>query len=1088
MKKYRNYIIAAIIVVTFCISICFVPIGASKLIPLVEAQVSKDLGIKIHIEKLIFRFGPALKVKAPVMHMMYEDGQKFGQFDNVKFFIPWSSIFKNDVVVKRIYADNFILKVNSNDKYLSSVIEKMNSRDFEENPNINIRKYSINYNNADKKENYKIAGSNLEISKLPAYKNWKLNTIGQFFINNKQYISYDLSVIPNIPPIEFKKDDNDLADFIEQIKVLDFHSDIIADLKINEGSDGENIISGLVNIDNISVLDFEKKNPKSFVYLTFLGNKTGILSNIYATGDKKVCIEGMVNNSKKPELDLKVKTDKINLSDLFKKVKLIVDCSKFRGIDSLAGTLNADFSIKGDINKIKSTGFLNLTDASIKASGLDINKINAEIDLSNNVITINNAIGYVNNAPIMLKGKIDKEINLELLMSKVELKHLCPKDFGIKRGVVSLVANIGGTFENIVHKENLLVENFIAQKNKNNLSFDTLKIDTSKENTAYISNVIIKPECTQIIKLPLLKILIDKDFVKIPETNIFMPNSKLKLKADASNYNNSNLTYNLNIDGSVSSKDINILKPYSANYPVKFSATGNKSVQNIDSQILFEKAMILDEPAIINLTSKIENNVLKLDDFSISSFKGNFSNNFKNNLKGSKKLIISGSIENLSNPVFKNVRVFIPQQLNITSSDTVAQVKGDVFVNGKLSKPEIVGQITVQNLINQFLQLAVTNLTIDFNKDVAVVNSPLIKLGDSSVGVNGTISTDISKELNVKNITVKSKYINTDTLLMYKDSPIMKLLPLKVSEGKFYAEKAMMNLYGSTIYLSALTSDFQMRDNVMYARNIASELFNGKLSGNADFNLKDESFISKIQARGVSAAPIFDIVAVKKDTVSGIMDFDTSFSGNLTTRQSLNGDIKFKVHNGHMGTLGKLEHLLYAQNVISDSMLRTSLSVVTKAITLKDTGLFKYLQGDINMKNGVANIKMLQSQGPLMSLFIKGQYYPNTDYAKLVILGRLSDEVITGLGSFGEFSMNKLMIMLTGEENKYNIPVDDLDKLPQLPMKNTKEFRSVINGILEKPSSVILFNWISYSQKSLRQKEVPMDDTKVPDFINSLPY
>ena len=38
-------------------------------------------------------------------------------------------------------------------------------------------------------------------------------------------------------------------------------------------------------------------------------------------------------------------------------------------------------------------------------------------------------------------------------------------------------------------------------------------------------------------------------------------------------------------------------------------------------------------------------------------------------------------------------------------------------------------------------------------------------------------------------------------------------------------------------------------------------------------------------------------------------------------------------------------------------------------------------------------------------------------------------------------------------------------------MKNTKEFRSIINGIIDKPSSVKMFNWISYSQKTLKQKD-----------------
>ena len=81
------------------------------------------------------------------------------------------------------------------------------------------------------------------------------------------------------------------------------------------------------------------------------------------------------------------------------------------------------------------------------------------------------------------------------------------------------------------------------------------------------------------------------------------------------------------------------------------------------------------------------------------------------------------------------------------------------------------------------------------------------------------------------------------------------------------------------------------------------------------------------------------------------------------------------------------------------------------------------------------------------------------------------------------------MVMLSGEEShKYNILPEDFEKLPQLPMKNTKEFRSVINGVVDKPSSVMLFNWISYTQKSYRQKDVPMTDVKVPDFIEALPY
>ncbi len=1087
-KKYKYFIAGVVIFVAMCISICFIPINITRFIPLVEANVSRDLGINIHIEKLILRLGPSLKVKAPTVHLMYPDGQKFGQINNIKFFIPWNAIInKNNFDIKRLYADKFLIKISSKDSCLNNIVQKLNSKDYKEHPNIKLKGYSILYSDVDSGKVYKFNGSNLEISKMSNHENFQIKSIGEFFINSKKYISYDISILPNID-IPSKKVQFDIKNFLCQLEELNFYSDVIADLKLYNNLSGNLQISGLVNLDNISVLDPEKKSPKSFIYLTFLGEKIGILSNIYATDNKKVYIDGVVNNSKKKSIDIKVKTDDIKIREIYNKIRLIADFSKYNAISYIDGDLKADFTLKGDINKIKSSGYLKITNGSVKANGLDVNNISSDIDFSNNTINIVNAIGYVNKAPIMLKGSINKNINIDLLMNKVELKHLLPITYGIKNGVASVFANISGTLSNISHRENVQIENFKCVQNGNSISFASLKIDTSKENVAYINNILINTNKTSLIKVPVLKLNVDRDSITIPSTNIFMANSKLTGKAEVLDYNTKNLTFNFNVNGFINSKDLLFIKKNHATYPIKLSVNGNKTVQNIAAQIFMEKALILDEPAIINLTSKLENNDLKIEDLSISPFAGKISNDFRLNQKNQKKLIISGLIEDIKNPVFKNLRIFVPQQLNITYFDTIAQLRGDIFINGNIKKPEIVGQLTAQNIINQFLQLVINNLTIDFNKSTATLNVPQIKLGDSVFGINSTFSTNLSKELLIKNINIKSKFINTDTFYMYKDSPSFNLLPVRIEVGTIYSEKVLASIYNSPLHLTAFASDFDLKNNILSLKNIFSETFNGKLAGKLDFNLKDEYFNSNIQARGVSASPIFNLISTRKDSVSGVMDFDTSLSGNLSSKQSLNGNIRFIVHNGRMGSLGKLEHLLYAQNVIADNMLRTSLSVITKAITLKDTGLFKYLRGDIALKNGIADIKFLQSQGPLMSLFIKGTYNPDTDYAKLLVLGRLSDEIISGLGVFGDFSFNKLMIMLTGEENnKYNILPEDLENLPQLPTKYTKEFRSIINGIVDKPSSVILFNWISYSEKSYKQKDVPMENVKIPDFINSLP-
>lgn len=1088
MKKYRNYIIAAVILIATLISICFVPIDATRLIPVLEKQVQDDLGIQVHVEKLILRLGPSLKIKAPVMHLMYKDGQKFGQFDNIKLYVDWASLLKDDVSVKKIKANNFILKINSSDKYLNDLVKNFSNREFGDNPNVYFSEYSLTYNNADFVKRYKLCGKGLSLEKILNYENFKFKANGTFYINDKKHISYDLSVTPNFKLSELENSETNIIEFFNHIELLDFSSDIMADVKIFKNKLNETQLSGYLNVDNVSVLDPEKKEPKSFIYLTFLGNKTGILSNIYTSLNKKVYIEGAVSNSNKHEIDLKVKTDEINLSQLFQKVKLFADCSKFKNISSLDGTLIADFSLKGDINKVKSSGYLKINNGNVKANGINIDNIKTDVDFSNNEIVIKEAVGYVKNSPIIIKGAINKNINLELLMDKVELKNILPANYGVKNGILSLVANISGTCNNIIHKENIQVDNLYAHNELGTISVSNAKLDTNKENVAYINNVVVGSKNTETIKIPLLKLLIESENIKMPETSIYMPNSVLKARADISDYNTSNYTFSVNLDGIINSKDIKINTVERLNLPIKLNASGNKSVQNIESQLKLEKAAVLDEPALINISAKLENNAIKVEDLSVSTFSGNFSNNLKSNLKGSKKVIVTGNIENLKSPILKNIRVFVPQMLNLNFADTVAQLKGDLFINGQIKAPEIVGQLSVQNLVNQNLKLNISSLTSDFNKNIAVVDIPVLRIGDSNFSVNSTISTDFSKVLLIKNMNLKSKYINTDTIIMYKDFPLLQQTPVKILDGKLYAEHASATLYGTQVNLTALSSDFKLIENELALKNIASELYNGKLVGSLNFNLNDESFITSIQARGVSAAPIFDIIALKKDSVSGTMDFDTNINGNLTSKQSLNGDIKFVVHNGRMGTLGKLEHLLYAQNIIADNMLRTSLSVVTKAITLKDTGLFKYLRGDITLRNGIADIKMLQSQGPLMSLFVKGKYNPINDNAKLVVLGRLSDEIIAGLGSFGEFSFNKLLIMLTGEDNQLNIKTEDIEKLPQLPVRNTKEFRCIINGILEKPSSVLQFNWISYSEKSYKPKNNPVDDSKLPDFINNLPY
>ncbi|MCQ2754034.1 MAG: hypothetical protein MJ231_03190 [bacterium] len=692
MKKYSKYLIAGLILVTILISICFIPISVSRFIPMLEKQVSDEIGASVHIDKLILRVGPYLKLKTPQMHITYSSGTKFAQLDNVKFYIPLTSIFNKKPKADLITARKLIVRVNSTDKELNEIINRLSGKEYVDIPNIHLKSYDITYKNVENSDKYVLAGQVFELDKVLNYKNLKVNAKGAFSINNKKYLTFDVDILPKIN-LQKSPQVPDIQQYIDHMKNLDFYSDIIADIKLYKDTNNTTLASGFINIDNISVLDKNKKTPKSFVYLTLWGNKASVLSNIYVNQAKKVAIEGMINNSNKPVLDLKVKTDEIVIKDLYDKLSFFMDFSKLKNIEYINGVLNANFTLKGDLSKIKSSGYLKISNAEVRANGLQIDKINSDIDFSNNKINIVNAVGYVKNSPIMAKGFIDKNIDVELLMNKVELKYLSPAFLGVKKGIASVVANISGTLDNVVHQENIQINDLELDNDYGILSIDSLKFNTNKASIAYIDNISLSSNYFETIKIPSMKLTIDNDRIVVPETNVFLPNSKLVLNSLVTNYNNKDVGFNVFINGDIYSKDIKLLNNITSKYPIIVSLNGNKDVQNINIQAMIDKPMVMVEPIVVNLSSKLEKNNLKIDDISIYSIVDKFSSDLKQNIKGQKKLILTGNIENVLSPSLKNIRVIIPQNMNIKYGETTAQIKGDLFLNGALNSPESRGQV-----------------------------------------------------------------------------------------------------------------------------------------------------------------------------------------------------------------------------------------------------------------------------------------------------------------------------------------------------------------------------------------------------------
>ena len=77
-----------------------------------------------------------------------------------------------------------------------------------------LKEYNLSYDNKVNREIYSLVGTSLDLEKNTAFKNFKVKTKGDLGINNQKYISYDVSMVPNIEKFPIKKD----FDFINVFK------------------------------------------------------------------------------------------------------------------------------------------------------------------------------------------------------------------------------------------------------------------------------------------------------------------------------------------------------------------------------------------------------------------------------------------------------------------------------------------------------------------------------------------------------------------------------------------------------------------------------------------------------------------------------------------------------------------------------------------------------------------------------------------------------------------------------------------------------------------------------------------------------
>ncbi|MBR1943205.1 hypothetical protein IJ843_05680 [bacterium] len=999
-------------------------------------------------------------------------------------------------------------------------------------PNVSLNKYSLTFTDNSTSKQYSIKGNNFKITDFDLNKKIRLKAIGEITLDDRKQFEYDLDltshVMPDFTAAQTENTANqerfNILTVFKNLYKLNLTANAKANLKI-KGSIDDIKTYGNVDISNISAKVQGTQLPASSVNLNVDGNTIKILSDLYTGKNEKANINGLFKYGKKQSVDLNVKSNHLELKSLFALINAVLPVFGVSDINGLQanGVVNANFNIKSDFKTINSDGYLKITDANIYYNifNVALKNIQADIDFSRNQIDIKKASANFNGAPLSLTGAIDTNAyaNLKILADKIPLKAAVVSlgqlsllnENDIKSGILTLNGTIKGKLDKIKPQIDVIVSNIniYNKPNKTNIILSQAKIEAQTDGVktdgiGTVKGLKITMTGLPTFSVPDSKISFDENNINFDNVYVNLNNSKINILGKIKDYTNSKMNIDITANGMLGANDIknsldkSIRETVSATgrLPIAVKITGNDKIQNINGQILANNTNYLSivdinslsgKTSLINAAMIIEKNALKLNDLSINALSTNksLSSDFNANLAGSSKILYAkGLITNLTDKVqnISNLSISIPTQSTISIpgyKNSKVQIKGDLNISGTTAAPIITGMLNIPNVSIPTLKTTAKNITVNATKNLIDIYCGQINVADSSMNIVATMNSNFSKGIYIKSMEFNASNINADTLSeMIANLPQADIAPgtdagITIANGKAKVER----ISSGTIVATNLTSDFTLNNNLFKLNNIEGIAYGGKIAGTVTYNLLYSNTEINMQGRNLIAQSAMYACTGIKNLIEGSLDFDAI---NLKTRglteeqimQSLKGNVNFLISNGQMGTLGKLENLLYAQNILANNILKTTMGAVAGAVKVKKTGDFKYIKGQITLQNGWALLDKIQTSGSAMSMYITGKYNILNNNVNITALGRLSDEVVDVLGPIGKFSVNSLISSIPKigavtssliNQITTNPAGENLTMLPQLSpaQENTKEFKVQITGSVDSTSSVKYFKWLA---------------------------
>ena len=906
----------------------------------------------------------------------------------------------------------------------------------------------------------------------------KLKTYAELFSDNNKNLSINLDLntfIPNREPsLDAEDDPAERIDIpfmnpVELYRTYNLKANIDTKLRVREHK-GDITSYGYLNIDGVTLKVSHLQLPESYIHVKTFRHIVETDTNIYPAQGQNVQILGKMNYSKRPWLDMNIKTAKIQFNDMLILGKAFLDSLRIRnelGLYKAEGSASADCYIKTNFKKLKSNGYIKVENGGLAVRNLGqvISKANINAILDNNILTFDNSSLLINQSKVVVDGSINEKSVADIIIKtdRMPLPSLfyafAPRNlrnaYNFRSGDVTLNAVINGKLKEAVSTASFGLDNFDFADKKNNFNIKDEKLEgeftcniKKKSFSGHIKNknfAFVLPKTMSAVRVPELEIGIADKNISIPENKIlFNDKSEIKFSGDILNYEKLK-SIKLNASGNISTDDLikligKELKPFihsQGSLPIKFMVYGDKKKQTVMAQALADKDNFITPVDLTELggkqtslqaTADIKPGRVKIKKTGIYIRTVSVDKDGNEVVNLEEVADIDGTIAGDRINLLKvNLPKIVSGKIYAFPRSSFVRDKARIFVYGSTSNPIIRGGVNVREIKIPELLTSVDNVKLDFKGHTLGFDLNNILLNGSDINVEGDLDLNPSEILNISGLNVSSNNIVLEKMLKVLDL-VMKYVPAQpTGKGNQTAQSSdipvavqsgtinMRRIQTGNIVVTNTTSRMALRQNILGLRGLRTNVFKGRVNGDIFVDLIKTLVNVDLNGEGIDVAKALLDAAGMKDMLSGTAKFDAKLSidGAAKTQveqmKGINGDINFTVTDGQFGPFGKIENLIIAENIRESQFFQTALGGIINSLTSIDTTHFSLLTGHVNMESGVCHLDPITSLGNALTLHIFGDFDVVKNYADMKVRAKMSSIISKVLGPLNAINPVNLM-------------------------------------------------------------------------------